>query len=378
MPHSHYNFFLFAFVIYTLINIYVFERSKQALPSSKMVRAIYCIIYLFLFSAFIFAMLGRNIFPLFIQKILYVPGTIWLGMMLYLFAFFLLTDFIYLINSSLRFPPKAIFKKRYRTVQVVVGYVLAAGLVIYGNYQFRHPKIVEQRIGIVKKAGEYKNLKVLGISDLHLGVAIDKKCLEQYVRLINDQRPDLILIAGDLIDNNALPLEEERMWETLNKLQAPLGVYYCLGNHEYMVGIDSSMNFLHKTNLHLLIDSAVVINNSIQIIGRDDKQRSPNRKSLKELAEGTDPALPLLLIDHEPFHLEEAEENRIDLQFSGHTHRGQIFPMNLFISRMYELPYGYRQKGNTHYYVSSGLGLWGPPMRIGTQSEIVVFNIEFN
>jgi len=374
----HFSFFLLAFVIFTLSNVYVFYRSKQVLPRSKSVRVVYYLVHFFLYSAFIIAMLGRNGFPIAIQKILYFPGTMWMGMMLYLFLFFLLTDFLYLIIRIIHHPSSAT-KKRYRQIQTVSGYILALCLVVYGYYQFTHPQIVEQKIEIAKKAGGYKRLKVVGVSDLHLGVAIDKKRLEQYVRLINEQHPDLVIIAGDVVDNNVLPLEKERMWETINQLQAPLGTYFCLGNHEYLSGIDGSMRFLRKTNMHLLIDSTVVINNSIQLIGRDDKQGMKNhrRKSLKELLKGTNASLPLILLDHEPFHLSEAEENGIDLQFSGHTHHGQIFPANLLTDRVYELSYGYRQKGNTHYYVSSGLGLWGPPLRIGTHSEIVVFNIEF-
>jgi len=374
----HFSFFLLAFFIFTLSNVYVFYRSKQVLPKSKSIRVIYYLIHFFLYSAFIIAMLGRNSLPLTIQKILYFSGTMWMGMMLYLFLFFLLTDFLYFIIRIIRRPSSAT-KKRYRKIQTISGYILVLCLVVYGYYQFSHPQIVEQKIEIAKKAGDNKRLKIVGVSDLHLGVAIDKKRLEQYVRLINEQHPDLVIIAGDIVDNNALPLEKERMWETINQLQAPLGTYFCLGNHEYLSGIDGSMNFLRKTNMHLLIDSTVVINNSIQLIGRDDKQGMKNhrRKSLKELLKGTNPSLPLILLDHEPFHLRESEENGIDLQFSGHTHHGQLFPANLLTDRIYELAYGYRQKGNTHYYVSSGLGLWGPPLRIGTHSEIVVFNIEF-
>ena len=323
-------------------------------------------------------MLGRNVFPLVVQKILYFPGTIWMGMVLYLFLFFLLTDFLYLIIRIFHRLSSAA-TKQYCKIQVFSGYILVLCVVAYGYYQFSHPQIVEQKIEIAKKAGGYKHLKIVGVSDLHLGIAIDKKRLEQYVRLINEQHPDLVVIAGDLVDNNALPLEKEQMWETVNQLQAPLGTYFCLGNHEYLSGIDASMKFLRKTNMHLLIDSSVVINNSIQLIGRDDRQGMKNhhRKSLNELVKNMNDSLPMILLDHEPFHLNEAEENGIDLQFSGHTHHGQLFPGNLLTDRVYELAYGYKQKGNTHYYVSSGLGLWGPPLRIGTCSEIVVFNIEF-
>jgi len=369
-------FFLLVFFFYTLINVYIFNRSRQALPRSKTVRVGFSIIYFFFFSAFIIAMLGRNALPLSIQKILYFPGTVWLGMMMYLFIYFFLTDIIFLFNRIFHFFSSA-RKQQYRRIQVVSGYILVICLAAYGYYRFNHPQVVEQKIEIAKNAGEYKNLKIAGISDLHLGVTVDRKRLEKYVRLINDQHPDIIVIAGDLIDNNVLPLEKERMWETLNELQAPLGVYFCLGNHEHMSGLKAGMDFLRKTNLHLLIDSVAVIDESIQIIGRDDIQRNRRRKPLKELIKNMDSDLPIILLDHEPYHLEEAEENGIDLQFSGHTHKGQLFPGNLLINRMYELPYGYMKRGNTHYFITSGLGLWGPPFRIGTQSEVVVFDIAF-
>ena len=375
MQHSYF-FFLFVFLFYTLLNVYVFVRSRKLLPQSKTVRTIFYTVYAFLFSAFLFAMVGRNNLPLLIQKTLYIPGTFWLGMVLYLFAFFLLTDVLYFVVRIFHRISSAT-KAHYHKIQAISGYILVLCLVIYGYYQFRHPQVVEQEIEIAKTAGNYKRIKVVGVSDLHLGVAIDRKRMEQFVQLINDQHPDMIFIAGDLIDNNALPLEKERMWETIDKLQAPLGTYFCLGNHEYLSGIDESMNFLRKTNMHLLIDSSVVVNNSIQIIGRDDKQGNHLRKSLEELVKGLNPSLPLFLLDHEPYRLNEAEKNGIDLQLSGHTHHGQIFPGNLLTDWIYELSYGYKQKGNTHYYVSSGLGLWGPPLRICTQSEIVVFNIEF-
>jgi len=375
--HPQFMFFIFVFLIYTLANSYIFFRSYRALPKSKNIRIIFSTVYLFLFSAFIIAMLGRNTLPVTIQKVLYFPGTVWLGMMLYILMFFLIADIIYLLNRFIKFLPAKI-KDNYRKIQVYSTYIFVICLAIYGYYQYRNPKVVEKNIHIAKTADDYKRLKVVGVSDFHLGVANDNKRLEQFVKLINAQNPDLIIYAGDLVDNNVLPLEKERMWETINKLEAPLGAYFCLGNHEYLSGGMASLDFLRKTNVNLLVDKSLLVNESIQIIGRDDFQMRRNRKSLKELVESLDKTLPIILLDHEPFNLNEAEENGIDLQFSGHTHNGQIFPGNLIVKQIFELPYGYLKKGNTHYYVSSGLGLWGPPFRIGTQSEVVVFNIEFN
>jgi predicted MPP superfamily phosphohydrolase len=375
--HPQFYYFLFPFIVYTLINCYIVYRSKQALPRSKNIRIVFSVIYFFFYSAFILAMLGRNIFPLTIQKILYIPGTFWLGMMVYFFAFFLLTDFIYLI-IRLFCRLSSGFKKQYRKIQVLTGCIVVFCLASYGYYEFTNPKVVELNIKIDKQAGKYKNLKVVGVSDIHMGVAVDKKRLKQYVRLINEQRPDLIIMAGDLIDHSTMPLEKERMWQELNELQAPLGTYICYGNHEHIAGIEDTKSFFQKTNLHVLVDDFVLIDESIQLVGLDDVRRNRQGKSLKEVIEGADHTLPLLLLFHEPVHLEEAEKNGIDLQFSGHTHQGQMFPGNLLVKLRYEHTYGYKRSGNTHYYVTSGLGLWGPPFRIGTRSEIVVFNIEFN
>jgi predicted MPP superfamily phosphohydrolase len=371
-------FFLTAFFIHTLINVYLFYKGWKALPSSRLAKITYGVIFFVFYSSFIIAMLGRNVLPLELQKILYFIGTIWLGAMLYLTFWFLLTGLIYLLNRLFRFIPKTITHSVFRRIQAIAGYTIVIIVLIMGYHKFTHPTLVEKEITIQKPGGKYKDLKVVAFSDLHLGIAIDKKKLQKYVQLINNQHPDLILFAGDMVDNNALPLNVEKMQEEINQLQAPLGMYMCLGNHEYLSGITPSLEFLRKTNMTLLIDSVVQIDDSFWIIGRDDKQGNPFRKSLEALVAQTDPSQPLFLLDHEPYLLEEAENNGIDLQLSGHTHHGQLWPVSRFVDHVYEVGHGYKQKVNTHIYVSSGLGLWGPPFRVGTQSEVVVFNIHFN
>ncbi|MDR0612040.1 MAG: metallophosphoesterase [Dysgonamonadaceae bacterium] len=367
-------FFIIVFLLYTAINAYIFHKTRQVIPKWKTVKISFAVIYFFLYSAFIIAMLGRNTFLPAVQKILYFPGTCWLGAMLYLLLFFLLTDLIY---GLVRLSPTVKQSKKFLKIQVSAGYILVAGLMIYGYYRFTHPKVSEREIVIHKSAGNYKELKIVGLSDLHLGINIDRNCLKRIVQRVNAQNPDMIIIAGDIVDNNTLPLMREKMWEEFEQMHAPLGVYACLGNHEYLSGIESSMNFLRKTDIRLLVDSAALIDSSIWLIGRDDLQGNPKREPLSGLVAATDTVYPLFLLDHEPVNLNEAEQNGIDLQFSGHTHHGQIWPLSLLVERMYETAYGYCRKGNTQYYVTSGIGLWGPPVRIGTDSEITVFNVRF-
>jgi predicted MPP superfamily phosphohydrolase len=367
-------FLLVALLIYTAMNAYIFFKTRRIIPRTKGLKALFSMGYLFLYSAFIIAMLGRNALPLGVQKFFYFPGTCWLGVMLYLFFFFLLTDLVYGLGRLFR-----LFKqsRHFPKIQVCTGYVIVLGLAVYGYYHFTHPQISEREVVIHKKAGNYKEIKIVGLSDLHLGVNMDKNRLKRIVQRVNVQNPDLIIIAGDVVDNNVLPLTEEKMWEELGQLQAPLGVYACLGNHDYMSGIESSLDFLRQTNIRLLIDDTALVDNSFWLIGRDDLQGNRRRESLAALVAKTDTALPLLLLDHEPVDLNDAEQNGIDLQFSGHTHRGQIWPVSLMVDKMYETAYGYNRKGNTQYYISSGIGLWGPPFRIGTHSEIAVFKIRF-
>ena len=167
------------------------------------------------------------------------------------------------------------------------------------------------------------------------------------------------------------------MAEELRNIKTTQGVYAITGNHEYYgENPYATETYLKTAGITYLRDSSVLVNNSFYIVGRDDKTNT-NRKTLKDVMRNVDASKPVILLDHQPFHLNEAQENKVDLQISGHTHNGQFFPGNLFVKGMYELAYGYMKKGTTHYYVSSGLGLWGPQYRIGTQSELVVIDLKY-
>ena len=153
--------------------------------------------------------------------------------------------------------------------------------------------------------------------------------------MINAQSPDVVLIGGDLIDSSVQPLHSERMDEELSALNAPLGVYMVPGNHEYISGIDDCIGFLAKTPIVLLRDSVVTLECGLQIAGRDDRANLL-RKGAGELLVSTDKSMPVFLLDHQPYGLAENDALGIDVQFSGHTHGGQLWPGNLLVRRMYE------------------------------------------
>ena len=226
-----------------------------------------------------------------------------------------------------------------------------------------------------------KEYKVVMASDLHLGYHNPRKELARWVDMINAEHPDFILIAGDIIDGSMRPLIEEQMAEEFHRLAAP--VYACLGNHEYYAGHPEAQQFYKDAGIHLLIDEAEVIDSAIVIVGRDDRTNM-RRKPVKDLVADASSLFALhsspftIIMDHQPYNLDRSEAAGVDFQLSGHTHRGQVWPISWITDHIYECSWGSHQRGNTQYYVSSGLGIWGGKFRIGTQSEYVVATITSN
>ena len=212
------------------------------------------------------------------------------------------------------------------------------------------------------------------LSDLHLGYHNRKAEWQRWVKMINAENPDLILVAGDIIDGYVRPLNDDDMAADFHQLKAP--VVACLGNHEYITGIDKALDFYQRAGITLLRDSTLTMGDLL-IVGRDDRSNR-NRKTTEQLLAGADRNKFIILLDHQPYNLDESKKNGVDFQLSGHTHEGQVWPISLVVHGMYEDAWGFLQKGDTRYYVSSGLGIWGGKYRIGTRSEYIVATITGN
>jgi predicted MPP superfamily phosphohydrolase len=232
-----------------------------------------------------------------------------------------------------------------------------------------------------KGSGNLKELNAVLISDVHLSPINNGANLANIVNKINELHPDIIFIAGDLVDDNAQILEERNIGSALRDFKSKYGVYAISGNHEFINGIDGCVKYMRDYGLNLLRDSVVIIDNSFYLVGRDDRSNrqfaNGGRKTLSELLKGLDTSVPIILMDHTPFGLDEAMNSKVDLQLSGHTHHGQMFPLNLITKMIYEKSWGYLKKGVTQYYISCGVGTWGPPVKIGSPSEIVNLKIKF-
>lgn len=300
--------------------------------------------------------------PLGLCRCIYEISTSWLIILLYLLIIFLLLD----IGRLCHIVPKQLL---YSSLPGSLGIlILLTGILFAGNVRYNHKQRKEIKVTSKKISG---SKKIIFLSDLHLGYHNPRSEFHRWVELLNAENPDLILIGGDIIDGNIRPLNEESTWEEFHNFNAP--VYACLGNHEYLAGKDRSIDFYKKSDIHLLLDSTHVTD-GFCLIGRDDRM-NPKRKSLKELMRTAEHDKLTILLDHQPYHLEETEKEKIDLQLSGHTHHGQVWPLNWVTDAVYECAYGYYKRGGTEYYVSSGLGIWGGKFRICTCSEYVVIQI---
>ena len=356
--------FLMLFVILGT-NFYVFFRLWHIIPADK---TLFLITAVALVLCFFLGFLGGYFLPAGIVTVAYRIGTTWFFIALYLFLIFLALDLLRLV-----LPMQRILFGNWFTLGVLT--IALTTVFIYGYFQYWNKSRVELTVSIGKNINP---LKIVAISDLHLGYGIGKTELDEWIRLINRENPDIVLIAGDIIDNHTKPLVKQNFTSSFQKIKSRYGVYACLGNHEYIGDFDKisgSLDFLRSANITVLRDTAMLINNEFYLIGRDDRS-NPQRKSLAELLYMLDTTKPLFLLDHQPFNLNETEENGIDLQFSGHTHGGQLPPVSWITNLMFEVSHGYLRKGNSHIYVSSGIGIWGGKFRIGTQSEYVVIEMQ--
>ena len=212
-----------------------------------------------------------------------------------------------------------------------------------------------------------KPLRIAFLTDLHENAY--GKGNRKLSEAIRKTEPDLVLIGGDIIDRSVRPIVEGNYAEEFRRIQAP--VYTVLGNHEFFSNVAQAERFFKEAGIQLLKDSVAHFK-GVDVIGRNDRT-ARRRATVEELAAGQTGFT--ILLDHQPYHLEEAEQAGIDFQFSGHTHRGQVWPISWITDAVYEKSWGHHQRGNTRYYISSGLGIWGPKIRVGTRSEYLVLHL---
>lgn len=381
------NFIIFLsiiLIIYGSVNYYIFIRGWQSIPDSKLFKSLYLIIFLVISFSFFLGRILEKFFMNILSGSLIWIGSIWLGMMLYLFLAIVFIDILRLANSLINFFPMLIthnYKKAKLVTAIIV--IAAASITVFAGYiNTLNPILRTLNIKIQKNGRSLKKLNIILVSDIHMGTIIGNSRINNLVRQINRVNPDIVLLAGDIVDEDPAPIIKKNLGEKLKTIKTKYGSYAITGNHEYIGGVKAASKYLTEHGIILLRDSVIKINNSFYLAGREDltvnRLGVKRRKPLHKMLEGIDKSYPVIIMDHQPFNLKEAVNNGIDLQLSGHTHHGQLWPLNYITGMIYELDRGYKKINNTHFYVSSGFGTWGPPVRVGTRPEIVNIILRFN
>ena len=359
------KFFIIALTVMLVMQGFVSWHVWRMLPFSTPVKLIVLVLMLLALACMVLQFKSDSL-PLGMATAMYEIGNSWLIIMFYLLMAFLVLD----IGRLVHLVPATWLRGNAITSLLLTGLMLVT--FIAGNIHYHNKQ--RQEINLTTDKHLERPLKIVMLSDLHAGFHNSRAEVGRWVNMINAEKADLILIAGDMIDGNVRPLLAQGTAEELQRLNAP--TIACLGNHEYITGIDKAMNLLEQTGIRILRDKSISIGD-VTIIGRDDRSNR-SRKSVARLMQGVTRGDYIILLDHQPFNLAEAEQNGVDLQLSGHTHRGQVWPLNWVTKKMYECDYGQWRKGKTDYYVSSGMGIWGGKFRIGTDSEYAVITVTPN
>jgi uncharacterized protein len=378
VKHSHIAFF-FAVVIlgYAAINYYLLKRTSQALDGTGAFRT--CVLW--------FAALWALSYPLgrIAERFVYAGVTntiVWAGSFYLAFMFYgvivaALIDLFRLTNHFFFSEPLYSFTGR---ITWCAAAIVISVVVFIGHVVATHPVLHTYNMTIAKKAKDVRDLSVVVVSDIHLGTEVGIGQLQRIMALIRSANPDIVLLAGDIFDMDVSDEMEREIAQILGSTKTKYGIFAVTGNHEYYGGVEKAVSNLDRGKVTVLQDTALLIADAFYLIGRKDltaERMGEGRKTLEEICCGVNKDLPLILMDHQPFHLEAAQKNGIDLQVSGHTHNAQLFPLNLFYGLIYEKSYGFLRKGTTNIVVSCGAGTWGPPVRTSSVAEVVHIRLHF-
>lgn len=368
-------FFSVVFTVYLLANWYLYRHINAGIPGGIQWRRLISVSLILIMLAFPLSRIWLSMQPSPVADGIFFAGALWMAMMLYLMMGFLFYDLLRLI--SLPFPD---FRTGLRSEQVRtfvslgvfgISFLLVAGGFINASI----PKVNHLVIETAKRAG-VDRLKMVLVTDIHMGSIIGKGKVGKMVEMVNAQQADLVLLGGDMVDDDLRPVKRKDLGQYFSRLEAPLGVYAVSGNHEHIGGADASLNYLAGYGVKVLRDTAVRLPEGVWIVGLEDKdmQRFAGkiRKPLAEVMKEVDLSQPILLLDHQPVMLAEKAAAGVDLSFSGHTHDGQLWPLGHLAKAIYGISKGYLRVGEMQLYVSPGFGSWGPPVRIGHRPEILV------
>ena len=369
---------ILAIIVYLGLNFYVYMHGRWALPRSLAVRIAYSAVFWFCALAMVLARGSLVQISWKAAAVCEVVGGYWIILFCIMLAACLFADLLRAIQHFANFYP-AFVKNHYGLAKLtylgITGAVCAV-FVAAGYVNFGRTQVVRLELEVAKKEASLDSLKIVAVSDLHLGSVMRKARLQKWVDAINAQQPDVIVIVGDLIDHSLEMVQAQGLQATLGGLRAKYGAYAVLGNHDYFSNPEQVCEFMRGAGIVPLRDTAVAVGNAIVLAGRDDFSNKL-RKPLSHFLENPSP-LPVVALDHQPAAPQEAADCGAALHISGHTHGGQAFPITLAVRALYgKYAYGYARTDNMHHYTSCGAGSWGAPMRVGSRSEMACITLKF-
>ncbi|WP_257446574.1 metallophosphoesterase [Archangium lipolyticum] len=390
MPFRLFSFSLFIALGALLGHLYLYRRLVRGLLRGRVARLL---AMAFLFLMTLLLMLRRTLqreLPVELADGVAVVSYTWMGLALLLVISLLVADLargLLALGQRLRAPatahvspaPSVDEGRRLFLAQAMTGSAAIAGgsVAAYGRWRaFAPPVVTELAVKIPKLPRALEGLSIVQLTDIHVGPFIRREFMDELVHRANALRPDLIAVTGDLVDGDVPTLGGSVA--ALGNLKARFGSFFVTGNHDYYSGDEEWTAFLQTLGLQVLRNRHVRIGDaggSLDLVGVDDwsggKRRGRKGYDLDQALAGRDPDRAAVLLAHQPANFKVAAERGVDLQISGHTHGGQIFPMTLLIGLGWEHSAGLYRHGDSHIYVSRGCGFWGPPMRVGSPPEIV-------
>ncbi len=315
-------------------------------------------------------------------KIAAYIGFYWIAFFLYSISLMLMFDFARMVNNLsggrlMQLIPPVLQPDLKTAVSLVLP--LSLTILVIGTFFARSPKVRTYQIHINKPMQSEGPLRIAFLSDLHIGSLVSTANIDVLAERVNQQNPDIILLGGDLIDNSLHLISRHDFLDQMRRLKAPLGVYAVLGNHELVNTTPEEMNaFLEIAGIRLLQDEQIDFGSFI-LVGRNEHQtqysRQIERLTPKALIETINQKKPVIVMQHQPADLACLSDLGIDVALAGHTHRGQLFPLHLLQKRQYAQVSRYKTYNQLHSLISDGYGTWGPPIRIGSRSEIVMVEL---
>jgi hypothetical protein len=374
-------FFSIVFSIFFLLSYYIYSRGIQAFPPGTAGRIWFKWSFILLSFTYPIARMLERMHVSLISDVFTWIGSFWLAAFFFAILIVLAIDVVRLANLVVPFIPESWKSLQFKQHLFTYSTLLIGILLLAGFINARNPRVKTLNLTIPKPTNGLEKLSVAFASDIHLGTVIGPRKTKKLVKKINRLQPDMILLGGDIVDEDLAPVIRGDLGASLEQLSAPMGVYGITGNHEYIGGAEEAVQYLEAHGITMIRDSVLAIQDELYLVGREDRDRprfaGQGRKSVQQLMENVDLKKPVILLDHQPFELDEKEQAGADLTLSGHTHHGQIWPLNYITNVIYEVSWGYKKKGNMHVYVSSGAGGWGPPVRLGNRPEIVLLNLTF-